>query len=90
MMRRQVIAAAVAIGIVAMAGLSQAQQGRRGGRRGATGPPAVMPEENTGIKVGEKIPDFKLKDSHGKEVALKDLLKPGEKLAIVFHRSADW
>lgn len=89
-MRRQVIAAAVAICIVGMASLSQAQQGRRSGRRGPTGPPAVMPGENTGVNVGEKIPDFKLKDSNGEDVALKDLLKPGEKLAIVFHRSADW
>ncbi len=47
------------------------------------------PEEKTGIKVGEKAPDFTLKDQSGKEQSLKDLLKKTN-VAIVFYRSADW
>lgn len=46
-------------------------------------------KEEVGIKVGEKAPEFKLKDQDGKEVALKDLLKE-DKVALVFYRSADW
>lgn len=47
------------------------------------------PDEKTGIKVGEKAPDFTLKDQSGKEQSLKDLLKKSN-VAIVFYRSADW
>ena len=55
----------------------------------------VMPEataENTeapGIKVGEKVPAFTLKDQNGKEFALTNMLGKGS-VALVFHRSADW
>lgn len=52
----------------------------------ATEPP---PESKTGIKVGEKAPDFKLKDQHGKERQLNALLKNGP-VALVFYRSASW
>jgi cytochrome oxidase Cu insertion factor (SCO1/SenC/PrrC family) len=47
------------------------------------------PEEKTGLKVGEKAPDFKLKDQSGKERSLSELLKKSN-VAIVFYRSADW
>ena len=46
-------------------------------------------EDKTGLAVGAKAPEFKLKDQNGKEVSLADLLKKG-KVAVVFHRSADW
>lgn len=46
-------------------------------------------EEKTGIKVGEKAPDFKLKNQDGEEVALADLIKKGN-VALVFTRSAEW
>lgn len=52
-----------------------------------SGKPA--PEEQTGLKVGEKAPKFTLKDQEGKERSLDDLLKKG-KVALVFYRSADW
>ena len=42
-----------------------------------------------GIKVGEKAPAFKLKDQHGGEQSLEDLVKQGS-VALVFYRSADW
>ena len=32
------------------------------------------PEEQTGVKVGEKAPKFKLKDQEGRERSLDDLL----------------
>ena len=51
--------------------------------------PACMAQDIPGLKVGEKAPAFKLKDQKGKEVELKTLLKKG-KVALVFHRSADW
>jgi cytochrome oxidase Cu insertion factor (SCO1/SenC/PrrC family) len=53
--------------------------------RGADPPP----EEKTGLKVGEKAPDFKLKDQDGEERLLTALLKEGN-VALVFYRSAGW
>jgi cytochrome oxidase Cu insertion factor (SCO1/SenC/PrrC family) len=50
---------------------------------------APAPEEKTGLKVGEKAPDFTLKDQEGKDRALKDLVKDGP-VALVFYRSAAW
>lgn len=47
------------------------------------------PDEMTGVGVGEKAPDFELKDQNGQEVALSDLLKQGT-VALVFFRSANW
>jgi cytochrome oxidase Cu insertion factor (SCO1/SenC/PrrC family) len=47
------------------------------------------PEEQTGLKVGEKAPKFTLKDQDGKERSLDELLKKG-KVALVFYRSAVW
>jgi cytochrome oxidase Cu insertion factor (SCO1/SenC/PrrC family) len=47
------------------------------------------PEEQTGVKVGEKAPPFKLKDQKGEERSLEEFLKRG-KVALVFYRSADW
>jgi cytochrome oxidase Cu insertion factor (SCO1/SenC/PrrC family) len=75
--------------VLSLSGLGWAQQ--RGQRRGEqTGPPRPLPEEKSGIKVGQKAPEFKLKDQNGKETELKSLLAPGKKVALVFHRSADW
>ena len=50
---------------------------------------APAPEEKTGPKVGATAPDFTLKDQHGKDRALKELVKDGP-VALVFHRSAAW
>jgi cytochrome oxidase Cu insertion factor (SCO1/SenC/PrrC family) len=47
------------------------------------------PEEQTGMKVGEKAPTFTLKDQEGKERTLAGFLGKG-KVALVFYRSADW
>ena len=47
------------------------------------------PEEKTGTKVGEKAPDFNLKDQSGDERELKALLMDGP-VALVFFRSASW
>ena len=47
------------------------------------------PDEKTGIKVGEKAPEFKLKDQAGEERALSAMLKDGP-VALVFYRSASW
>ena len=47
------------------------------------------PEEKTGLKVGEKAPEFKFKDQAGKEHTLAGLLKDGP-VALVFYRSASW
>lgn len=46
-------------------------------------------EEEVGIKVGEKAPQFKLKAQDGKDVTLKQLLKK-DKVALVFFRSVGW
>lgn len=47
------------------------------------------PDEKTGIKVGQKAPEFTLKDQTGAERALSTLLKDGP-VALVFYRSANW
>lgn len=49
----------------------------------------AAPDEMTGIGVGEKAPDFKLKDQNGMEHSLSDLLKEG-RVALMFFRSAYW
>jgi hypothetical protein len=50
---------------------------------------APAPEDKTGLKVGEKAPEFVLKDQAGTERSLQDLLKAGP-VALVFYRSAGW
>jgi cytochrome oxidase Cu insertion factor (SCO1/SenC/PrrC family) len=47
------------------------------------------PADKTGLKVGEKAPEFKLKDQAGQEHSLSALLKGGN-VALVFFRSASW
>jgi hypothetical protein len=47
------------------------------------------PEEKTGLKIGEKAPEFKLKDQAGVERSLTDLRKD-RIVALVFFRSANW
>jgi cytochrome oxidase Cu insertion factor (SCO1/SenC/PrrC family) len=47
------------------------------------------PQEKTGLNVGEKAPEFKLKDQAGEERSLTALLKDGN-VALVFYRSASW
>ena len=42
-----------------------------------------------GVPVGERAPDFTLKDQNDSPVCLSELLKNGN-VAVVFHRSADW
>jgi cytochrome oxidase Cu insertion factor (SCO1/SenC/PrrC family) len=51
---------------------------------------ADPPDEKTGLKVGEKAPEFTLKDQAGKERKLDEFLKDGTTVAVVFHRSAGW
>lgn len=48
-----------------------------------------LQENPPGLKVGEKAPEFELKDQLGKPIKLSKLLQTGP-VAIVFHRSADW
>ena len=47
------------------------------------------PEEITGIKVGEKAPDFTLTNFDGTKYTLSDLTKKGT-VALTFFRSANW
>ena len=47
------------------------------------------PDAKAGLKVGTKAPTFTLKDQHGQERSLAELLKEG-KVALVFYRSAGW
>ena len=49
----------------------------------------AAPDEMTGIKVGEKVPDFTLKDQNGVEHSLGEFLKEGT-VALMFFRSANW
>jgi hypothetical protein len=45
--------------------------------------------EKTGLAVGEKAPDWTLKDQYSQNQSLNSLLKKGP-VALVFYRSADW
>jgi cytochrome oxidase Cu insertion factor (SCO1/SenC/PrrC family) len=45
--------------------------------------------EKTGVAVGQKAPDFTLKDQNGHDVSLAALLKKSP-VALVFFRSAEW
>jgi peroxiredoxin len=47
------------------------------------------PDSKTGLKIGEKARDFKLKDQAGREHSLTELLKT-KPVAIVFYRLASW
>ena len=51
--------------------------------------PKEASEELTGVKVGEKAPEFTLKDQKGEERSLSSFVKSG-KTAVVFYRSASW
>jgi hypothetical protein len=48
------------------------------------------PEEQTGLKVGAKAPRFTLRDQEGTGRSLDEFLTKGQKVALVFYRSADW
>ena len=50
----------------------------------------AAPDEMTGLKVGETVPDFALNDQHGKEQSLEGLLAKDGTTVLVFHRSANW
>ena len=41
------------------------------------------------LKVGDKAPEFTLKDEKGNDQSLAAMLKNG-KVAVIFHRSAEW
>ncbi len=43
----------------------------------------------TGPAIGERVPDFALKDQHGQTRSLVELMGPNG-LLLVFSRSADW
>ncbi len=45
--------------------------------------------ETAGLAVGQKAPEFTLKDQNDRDVSLATLLKKGP-VALVFFRSADW
>ena len=49
----------------------------------------LVMEGNTGLAVGQKAPSFLLADQAGRERSLDEFLNEG-KVALVFHRSADW
>jgi cytochrome oxidase Cu insertion factor (SCO1/SenC/PrrC family) len=55
----------------------------------AQGQGKPAPEEQTGLKVGEKAPGFTLKDQEGKERSLEGFVGK-RKVALIFYRSADW
>lgn len=48
------------------------------------------PESMTGLAVGEKVPDFTLKNQKGDDVSLESLLTKDGSTVLVFHRSANW
>ena len=53
------------------------------------GTACIAAEAKHGLEIGQKAPDFKLRDQAGKERSLRAMLKDG-RVAVVFYRSADW
>jgi hypothetical protein len=53
-------------------------------------PDSTLPDvQKLGPQVGERVPDFTLKDQHGQLRTLASLMAPNG-LMLVFYRSADW
>ena len=52
-------------------------------------PATKVDVDRIGPQVGASLPDFSLRDQHGKAHSLKSLLGP-KGAVIVFFRSADW
>ena len=52
-------------------------------------PPARIDVSKLGPQVGERVPDFTLKDQNGKTWTLQSIMGPKGAM-IVFYRSADW
>ena len=77
MRTRLVNAALAALLFAAVATTSACAQGK------------AAPADMTGLKVGEKAPDFSLKAQDGKTYTLSEVAKKGT-VALVFYRSADW
>jgi len=46
-------------------------------------------DDSPGLAVGEKAPEFELKDQQGRSQSLEGILAKGN-AALVFYRSADW
>ena len=52
-------------------------------------PPTRIDVSKLGPQVGERVPDFALKDQNGKPWTLQSILGPKGAM-LVFYRSADW
>ncbi len=51
--------------------------------------PAKIDVTKLGPQVGERVPDFSLKDQNGKTWTLQSIMGPKGTM-LVFYRSADW
>ncbi len=51
---------------------------------------SVAEPQVPGPALGEKAPEFQLKDQSGKTRSLSDFVGKEKKVALVFYRSADW
>jgi len=60
-----------------------------GGQAQSNGNAARVDVAGVGPKVGDRLPDFTLRDQHGDARSLLSLLGP-KGAVIVFFRSADW
>jgi len=55
----------------------------------AQSPPQKLDVSKLGPKVGERVPDFNLKDQNGKTWTLTSIME-AKGAMLVFFRSADW
>ena len=72
----------IAVAVLALAGVHHAQQAGQG-------PRARIDVSKLGPQVGERVPDFSLRDQTGRTRTLQSLMGP-RGLMLVFVRSADW
>jgi peroxiredoxin len=52
-------------------------------------PPARIDVSKLGPQVGDRVPDFSLKDQNGHAQTLQSIMGPKGAM-LVFYRSADW
>jgi hypothetical protein len=58
-------------------------------RQTASPPRAKIDVSKLGPQVGQRVPDFSLKDQYGKTQSLRSIMGPKGAM-LVFIRSADW
>lgn len=88
-MRHNLTLLLISMALVLQASSTFAQQSDRDGSLTSETATAEPIERAKPLAVGDKAPNFRLRDQNDDEHSLDELLKKGP-VAIVFYRSAEW